>query len=156
MRTNVWKRGVVLFWEFCKMVVMGDGVKVEFNLSRPKYFGFILIAIGLGLFSRTSYTPKLIYPYIGDVFYSLMFFFIVGFVKPSLCSKKVALIAVGYCFFIELTQLYQADWLNNIRSYRLGALILGYGFLWSDLVCYLIGGICGVVFEKLLKSESLI
>lgn len=108
---------------------------------------YILLTIGLGLLSRTRFIPDWIYPYLGDMLYALMFFFITGFVFPRLHSWKIVLISVGFCFLIELSQLYQADWINTLRSYRLGGLILGYGFLWSDLVSYAVGGMMGWFFE---------
>ncbi len=37
---------------------------------------------------------------------------------------------------VELSQLYQAPWLDAIRSSLPGRLVLGRGFLWSDLACY--------------------
>ena len=38
-----------------------------------------------------------------------------------------------------MSQLYHAEWIDNIRATTLGGLVLGYGFLWSDLVAYTIG-----------------
>ena len=49
---------------------------------------------------------------------------------------------------IEISQLYQAEWINNIRHTTLGGLILGQGFLWSDMVAYTVGVIIGALFEK--------
>ena len=116
--------------------------------SRPQYAIFILLTIALGLFSRTSYIPELIYPYLGDMLYTLMFYFIIGFLFPKLAPYKVAIFSIAICFVIECSQLYQADWINQIRANRLGRLILGHGFLWSDLVSYTIGGLLGFFIEK--------
>ena len=41
---------------------------------------------------------------------------------------------------VELSQLYHAPWIDSIRQTTLGGLILGFGFLWSDLACYAVGG----------------
>jgi hypothetical protein len=43
--------------------------------------------------------------------------------------------------------LYHAGWIDAIRATRLGGLILGYGFLWSDLVCYAAGVGLGAILE---------
>lgn len=115
--------------------------------NRLHYLLFIFLTIGLGLLSRTAFIPDWIYPYLGDMLYALMFFFIVGFLFPRTSTLKVTLISIGFCFLIELSQLYQADWINAIRSYRLGGLVLGYGFLWSDLVSYTVGGVIGGLLE---------
>jgi hypothetical protein len=51
--------------------------------------------------------------------------------------------------------LVQTDWLNTIRSVKLGGLILGYTFLWSDMLCYLVGIGVGVLFDQtVLKGRS--
>ncbi|WP_373330910.1 ribosomal maturation YjgA family protein [Salmonirosea aquatica] len=59
----------------------------------------------------------------------------------------MAALCVLVCYCIELSQLYQADWINTLRSTRLGGLVLGFGFLWSDLVCYFVGTLLGVGLE---------
>ena len=80
----------------------------------------------------------------------MMFFFVFGFLFPKLSSIRIAIVAIGWCYFIELTQLYQADWINQIRHTKLGGLILGFGFLWSDLISYVIGGFLGFAIETRL------
>ena len=102
------------------------------------YLFFIIITIGIGLFSRSRFIPDLIYPYLGDLLYCLMFYFIVGFLFPKMKSVNVLLYCVVICFIIEVSQLIKVDWLNEIRNTTLGKLTLGSGFLWSDLVLSLI------------------
>ena len=43
-------------------------------------------------------------------------------------------------------------WIDQLRRSWLGALILGFGFLWSDIVCYTVGVIVGSVFEIALRK----
>ena len=116
--------------------------------NRVHYFFIIIFVVLLGLFSRSRFTPEIIYPYIGDAFYALMMYFIVAFLCPASPRKTVFLTAVAICFVIELSQLYQAEWINNIRNYKLGALVLGHGFLWSDLLAYLFGALAGFFLER--------
>lgn len=116
---------------------------------------YIILTIGLGLFSRTPIIPEVIYPYLGDMFYCLMFYFIFGFLFPMEKPVKVLLYCVMICYVIELTQLIEYDWLNEIRQTTFGKLTLGSGFLWSDLVSYLIGGLIGFGFEYcLIKNRK--
>lgn len=120
--------------------------------NRIQYFFLIVGTIGLGLASRSGFTPRLIYPYLGDMLYALMIYCIIGFLLPKAPSFNVAAFCVLVCFSIELSQVYQATWINEIRGTRLGGLVLGFGLLWSDLVCYCIGALLGVglvyVFQK--------
>nr|WP_282781568.1 DUF2809 domain-containing protein [Phaeodactylibacter xiamenensis] len=110
--------------------------------------------IALGLVSRAAFIPELIYPYLGDVFYALMIFWIFGFLFPRMSSKKIALISILTCFLIEFSQLYHAEWIDAIRKTRLGGLILGFGFLWSDLVSYAVGGMMGLGLEYVLEKSG--
>jgi hypothetical protein len=121
--------------------------------NRKIYLIIIAITIFLGLLSRTNLIPELIYPYIGDFFYSLMFFVIIGFLFPNMKTLKTVLISTSICYGIELFQLYQSDWINSIRNYKLGGLILGFGFLWSDIISYTFGGFTGFIFEKIYHSR---
>jgi len=73
----------------------------------------------------------------------------VGFVFRKTKTKTIALIGISFCYLIELSQLYQANWINEIRRTTLGGLVLGYGFLWSDLVAYFIGISVGAAIEIL-------
>ncbi len=123
--------------------------------SRLIYIILFAITIIVGLFSRSTYIPQVIYPYIGDVFYALMMYWIFAGIFPVKKPAKVALIAIGICFCIELLQLYQADWINAIRHTKLGGLVLGFGFLWSDLLCYTIGGTIGGGSDYFIKKRRL-
>lgn len=122
--------------------------------NRIHYLIFILLTIGIGLFSRSRFIPDLIYPYLGDLLYCLMFYFIIGFLFPKMKSVNVLLFCVVICFAIELSQLIQVDWLNKIRETTFGRLTLGSGFLWSDLVSYSIGGLIGFGFENYLNKKA--
>lgn len=70
-------------------------------------------------------------------------------------KAKTALLALASCFTIEFLQLYQADWILAIRASRLGALILGSGFLVMDLVWYFFGvGLAFLLDRALVQSGN--
>ena len=123
--------------------------------NRIVYFSLIIVTIFLGLMSRKPFIPQLIYPYLGDILYTLMFYWIFGFIWPKKSSSFVLVMSVGICYLIELSQLIQQPWILEIRNTRLGGLVLGFGFLWSDIVSYLIGGLIGFGIERksLYKSD---
>lgn len=121
--------------------------------NRTKYFLLIVFTILLGLFSRSRFIPAIIYPYLGDVLYGLMIFFIMGFIIPRMESHKTALISIVICWLIECFQLIDYEYLNQLKNnYRICGLILGYGFLWSDMLAYLLGGFAGFFIEKSLLN----
>jgi glycopeptide antibiotics resistance protein len=101
----------------------------------------VVITILLGLASRKySYQLLLIVAQnAGDVLWAMMVYF--GF--RFLLVRKSLIMAIGlsflFSFGIEFSQLYQADWINQLRATLLGALILGKGFLTVDLIRYTVG-----------------
>jgi len=121
------------------------------NRNRIIYAAGIFTVILLGLASRSGspLLPWVIKEYAGDTLWALTAYLAVAFLFPRLSIWKVALIAGLFSLLIELSQLYHAGWIDAIRRYRLAGLVLGYGFLWSDLICYLAGICIGVLLESL-------
>lgn len=124
--------------------------------KRISYLGLIIIVMMLGLLSRYygQYLPKVVSKYAGDILWALMVYLGFGFLLCKKSIKSVALISLIFSFFIEITQLYQGKWINIIRETTLGALILGHGFLFSDLLCYTIGILMGVALEYLYLKKN--
>lgn len=123
--------------------------------SRKKYSAFIIITMVLGLLSRkVPDMPHIIKAYSGDVLWALMVFFMVAFIFNKKKGLLIALIALGFSYVIEISQLYHRPWIDSIRSTTLGGLILGFGFLWSDILCYTVGIIIGLCIEKLAINKS--
>ncbi len=52
-------------------------------------------------------------------------------------------------------QLYHAPWIDSIRQTTLGGLILGFGFLCSDLACYALGVLLGVLIERIALADRI-
>jgi hypothetical protein len=73
---------------------------------------------------------------------------------PRWPTLRVAIAALLFSFAIELGQLYRAPWIDEIRRTTLGGLVLGFGFLWSDLLCYMAGIGTGVVAELLFRKQQ--
>ncbi|WP_263703676.1 DUF2809 domain-containing protein [Bacillus thuringiensis] len=123
--------------------------------NRLLYATFTIIVIILGLSSRklAFALPALLNDYLGDALWALMIFTGFGFLFPKIKTKKLAFISLLFCYGIELSQLYHAEWIDSIRATTLGGLVLGYGFLWNDLIAYTIGVGVGVVFEFILQRK---
>ena len=112
----------------------------------------LALVIVSGLLSRSSLAellPTLIATYAGDTLWSLALFLTLGILFPGARTFVIALLTLFISFAVEISQLYQAAWINQIRNTRIGALLLGSGFKWSDLPCYTIGTFMGVAGEIL-------
>jgi len=116
------------------------------------YFFLIITVMIMGLSTRrfSIYCPNWINLYLGDALWALMIFFVFCFLFRHRGVRWVAAGALLFSFSIEISQLYHAQWINTLRKTRLGGLVLGYGFLWSDLVSYTVGIGFGVLIEKLM------
>jgi len=55
---------------------------------------------------------------------------------------------------VEFSQLYQAPWIDMVRSTLPGRLILGSTFNWPDLPAYTLGVAMGVGVEFLFRRRS--
>lgn len=121
--------------------------------KRAIYFIITLAVMLMGLLSRKFMFifPKDIAPFIGDALWAMMVYFGFRFLLPKLELFKSFSIAIAFSFAIEISQLYQSDWINAIRDTTLGALVLGHGFLWFDLVSYSIGIMIAVIVDKVLN-----
>jgi len=62
--------------------------------------------------------------------------------------------AIVVAFAVECSQLYHAAWIDSIRRTRIGALVLGSDFLWSDLVCYAVGVGIAAVLDALIARHN--
>ncbi|MGX6443885.1 ribosomal maturation YjgA family protein [Neobacillus sp. K501] len=122
--------------------------------SRLVYLAATVITILLGLASRkySSPLPPFLAENAGDALWAMMVYFGFRFllVRKSLFASIC--LSLLFSFGIEFSQLYQADWLNQIRATTIGALILGQGFLMVDLVRYLAGIIIATIMDKALSK----
>ena len=74
-----------------------------------------------------------------DALWAGMVLWLVALLRPATRTRRVALIALTIAALVECSQLYHAAWIDTIRATRPRALVLGQGFLWSDLVSYTVG-----------------
>ncbi|WP_195988520.1 DUF2809 domain-containing protein [Clostridium sp. D53t1_180928_C8] len=124
--------------------------------NRVIYLILIVITIILGLLSRkVSGLPEIASAYSGDVLWAMMVFFIIAFIFNNKSTIFIISWAIIFSYSIEISQLYHAPWIETIRNTTLGALVLGFGFLWSDLVCYTVGVITGAIIDRLINYKKI-
>ncbi|NIG53804.1 DUF2809 domain-containing protein [Chitinophaga sp. Cy-1792] len=132
------------------------------NNLRIRLYYVLLLAVTMWAGLATRHTPdlfpKFISEYGGDILYATFAVFGLRFLwlKPALW--KILLAGFIYCVLIEIQQCCQAPWLVQLRNTFPFGLILGYGFLWSDIVCYAAGVLLAwpfcLVGEKIWKSGN--
>jgi hypothetical protein len=82
-------------------------------------------------------------------------FLCIGSVLPRQSTWTVATLAVAFSITVEHSQLYDAAWIDAMRKTTIGGLILGFGFLWSDLTCYSVGVGIGVILEWIVLVDHI-
>ncbi|MBW7455674.1 DUF2809 domain-containing protein [Paenibacillus sepulcri] len=115
---------------------------------------FIVMVLGYGSRAYSETLPGFVSEHFGDALWAGMIYFGVRFLwvhKRLSWAFRVSLI---FCFAIEFSQLYQADWINGIRSTLAGSLILGKGFLAVDLLRYSIGILVSCMIDAALRRNQ--
>ncbi len=106
------------------------------NKIRICYLCLIALLILAGLLSRkASFLPGCI----GDALWAIAVFCcwrIILIDKRRLICAAAALVT---SFAVEFSQLLTPEWLVKLRSTFIGHMLLGQGFLWSDLAAYTVG-----------------
>ncbi len=117
--------------------------------TRIIFFLSAVAVVFVGLASRRyqAVLPKFVGEYAGDTLWALMLSLLVSALLAGRTVTYRATISLVLAFLVEISQLYHAPWIDSIRNTTLGGLVLGFGFLWTDLVCYTVGIIIGAVAE---------
>jgi hypothetical protein len=128
----------------------GGGLTRHRSRNPLLWLALITLAAALGLASRRfgGHLPGVVAAYAGDTLWALVAFLSIGLLLPRASTGRVALLALLFSVVIEISQLYHAPWIDSIRSTRVGGLVLGFDFVWSDLACYAVGVGLGILIER--------
>lgn len=122
---------------------------------RLPYLAALVILCAAGLFVRrlNAAHPNFFTAYFPDTAWTMAVYCGFGllFCKDARLHFPAAL-AVSY--IVELLQLWHPPFLEALRATTLGGLVLGYGFLWSDLVCYTVGACICAAAEMILRRKN--
>jgi len=124
--------------------------------SRPKHALAAVLVVGAGLLWRSHLfpLPGLAAKYGGDALWALLVFLGCGFLFPRTSTARVFLMALGFAWAIEFSQLYHAPWIDHLRTTRVGGWILGSTFNVPDLLAYVAGIALGALGEWAGRGAS--
>jgi hypothetical protein len=124
--------------------------------KRLAYAGIavLLIVIALGLRAAWTYLPYSINFWIGDFLWALMLYCLGIAVFMPTDKRRFTIALVVFCWCIEGSQAWHTPWLDAFRNTQLGGLLLGHGFLWSDIVSYTAGAIAGYWLDTRVGSRN--
>ncbi|MEM9414902.1 MAG: DUF2809 domain-containing protein [Planctomycetota bacterium] len=114
--------------------------------QRYIYFGIALLVVPIGLVARSfragadaSTAVGFVATYLGDVLWAVLFFFVFAGLLPRWRTWALAALTLGVTVGIELSQLYHGEPLATLRAFAATRFLLGTNFLWSDVVCLIVG-----------------
>jgi hypothetical protein len=120
--------------------------------ARFYYFLLAIFIVFLGIGSRkTNLFPF----FIGDILYAILVYFGMRFLFIHWKLQTILVLSLSFCFFIEISQVFQYDWLLELRKTTFGKYVLGQGFLWTDLICYTFGCTLAYFTDKLWLSSRI-
>ena len=113
-----------------------------------------LVTVPLGLGSRRygHALPRFVAEYAGDALYATLVFFLLLFAAPRASRVRLAVLAFGLSALVEVSQAWHVAPLKAARATRLGRLVLGTTFVWSDLPCYAVGAALGLALARLVLA----
>jgi hypothetical protein len=125
------------------------GIEMKRDLKVYIPIVIFIIALGLPLRIVPHYFPDWAILYAGDFLWATAVYFL--YCLLFRLNKKNAVIAsLLTAYAIEFSQLFQPGWLEQLRSIKIFSLILGIGFLWSDLIAYTLGIVVAATIDWLI------
>jgi hypothetical protein len=116
----------------------------------------LLFVFFIWLALATRHYPRWFHPIIakygGDTIWAGDFLFFFRALFPKTRLSKLAILNYLFGVADEVSQLWHTQWLDSIRHTTFGRLLLGLGFLWSDVVCYAVGTIIAFGFAMLIDK----
>ena len=122
--------------------------------KRGVFVAFAVAAMLLGLASRRygSSLPNFVAENAGDAFWTALVYCGISFCVPNAKILTRAAMTLAFAYAIEISQLYHAPWIDSIRETTLGGLVLGFHFVWVDLLRYAVGVLFSVAVETAAKQ----
>ncbi|MEO7996915.1 MAG: DUF2809 domain-containing protein [Gemmatimonadaceae bacterium] len=98
-----------------------------------------VLLVGLGVHFRGALLNARVRDSLGDALWATMIAAGISTLMPRQRPMTRYIGALCICYAVEFSQLWHTPALDQLRATRMGALVLGSGFDWRDLVAYACG-----------------
>ncbi len=117
----------------------------------------ILIITPIGFASKFYQGPAAAWvnDSLGGMFYVIFWCLVFFLFFPKSTPWKIATIVLITTCLLEFLQLWHPPFLEFLRSYFLGATVLGTSFVWSDFLYYFLGGGIGWLWLHWIKNKTM-
>ncbi len=114
----------------------------------------ILLITPVGFLSKAYHGPAAhwVNDSLSGVLYVIFWCWVVAFLLPRARASRIAIAVFVGTSLLEVAQLWHAPFLQYLRSFYLGKVILGTTFVPSDFFYYAIGA--GIAFWSLKRLEA--
>lgn len=85
----------------------------------------------------------------GDGLWAMALFYFLRFLFINQELERIAIATFAISFAVEFSQLIRWEWLVAFRSTFIGHMLLGQGFVWWDLLAYIIGVLLAYLIARL-------
>ena len=132
-----------------------NGGRPRSHRHRGSVVLLLLATAGLGLLSRRYPLPGLLAEYTGDALYATAAFFLLAVPFAGARTRPLLLGSFLFAAAVECQQALTWPWLLDLRATRLGALLLGQGFQFADLLAYAAGATLAAAVDVTFLRPSL-
>lgn len=115
---------------------------------------FLTVLCGLASRKFPALFPAFLAQYAGDTLWAAMVYWLIALFRPRVQVPVGGAVAFSIALGVELSQRFHAPWLDTLRSTSLGAMLLGQGFLWTDVACYAAGVAFAMALDLLLLKQG--
>jgi len=90
----------------------------------------------------------------GDFLYAVMIYILVRIIFINKNALHIIINSLLICYCIEFLQLYQGNWMIELRNTLFGRYVLGQGFLWTDILAYTFGIAFAFSIERIVLKNT--
>ena len=125
---------------------------MKFRLNKKFFCAFIIVLV-IEIIIAVFINDNFIRPYVGDVLIVVLIYcFIKSFVANDI--KLLPWYIFIFAVLVEIGQYFNLVYLLGLGDYQIARIIIGTTFDPIDIVCYLIGCIGLVLFEKAKRRSD--
>ena len=115
----------------------------------------LLFIIPIGLYTKfySGLSSDWINHSIGGVFYEIFWCILFSTFFTNISPIRICLFVLGFTCILEFLQLSDFSFLQFVRSYFIGRILIGTSFSWTDFLYYFIGSGIGWLWVKQLRAS---
>ena len=114
----------------------------------------LAVIVPLGVYTKFYRGPGALWVNdpLGSILYEIAWCLVAALAVRRGCPALIAVVVFAGACILEVFQLWHPPFLEWLRSFFLGRLVLGTDFVWSDFAWYAVGSAAGYALLTLLLN----